>query len=864
MTAEQPPNLYAYLHTHWDREWYDAFRGYQLRLATVVDEVVQRLESGELPCFTLDGQTSLLEDLIELRSDLIDRLKPLIAQSVLDIGPWYTAPDEWLVCGESILRNLQWGMAEAKHWGHTGAFTGYLPDTFGHTVDMPQLLRHMGIETAMMWRGVNPTTSFFNWKTPTSGDSVLAYHLRQGYFQNHLHDPNVTDEKQDEALSAFLNKITETGYPTLLPIGADHLGVLTTDALARFQSQYPNTHWVHPAQFIEAFASQNNKPNLDTLSEDALDNTAAYVLPGVWSSRLWLKQGNRQCEQGLLHKLEPLLAMAQRDGIAQAQHTQHHAAWKLAWKLLLQNHAHDSIGGCSVDAVHRENRVRFDQVQQIIERITAWIGHAYTQKTGSPVLLNTLDQPYTGVIPITWRTSNDNTLPHSQTIQWSSYKQSVLAHPYWVEPLHIPQAHLTETEHTGWAWVENLAPYNVTPCYLSETFSPENPVVTQQSDSCLSLSNGLLTVEVDNATETLSITDHQTDTTHPNWLTLIAEPDHGDSYNRGPDPDGDRYVVALQSACFEEQGALLTQLRLIHHITITEGQHPLKIKTLITLKANDNHLSITHHWFHTQANIRLQASLTSARPITQVLRENHLHESTQTIDPKYAITDHIPAERFNEVMGQTFPIQRYAVANEHLLLTEGLTEGEIVAEGEVNENDLRLTLHRGFGVISSDATGTRGGHAGPPFETPEGQRLYKHLSATWHWAPSHHYSTVHSRHHWANRVLTPPTWVWHHPKTKQSNTILTKNKALPSKLPQGVLCRALKPGFTEPSTLIFRLQNSLRECIKLNIANTIASAFPHISRWYLSNGLEETVQLLDTDSITLQPGQLITLKGLRA
>ena len=41
----------------------------------------------------------------------------------------------------------------------------------------------------------------------------------------------------------------------------------------------------------------------------------------------------------------------------------------VAWKLLLQNHPHDSICGCSTDAVHREMVTRFDAVRQLADQL---------------------------------------------------------------------------------------------------------------------------------------------------------------------------------------------------------------------------------------------------------------------------------------------------------------------------------------------------------------------------------------------------------------------------------------------------------------------------------------------------------------
>ena len=59
----------AYVHSHWDREWYREFEEFRLRLIEVFDEVLIALKSGELPCFYFDGQTAALEDYLEIYPD---------------------------------------------------------------------------------------------------------------------------------------------------------------------------------------------------------------------------------------------------------------------------------------------------------------------------------------------------------------------------------------------------------------------------------------------------------------------------------------------------------------------------------------------------------------------------------------------------------------------------------------------------------------------------------------------------------------------------------------------------------------------------------------------------------------------------
>ena len=68
----------------------------------------------------------------------------------LAIGPWQVLVDEFLVSGETILRNLEYGQRRGKELGGAMA-VGYLPDMFGHVAQMPQILKRSGIERAVVW-----------------------------------------------------------------------------------------------------------------------------------------------------------------------------------------------------------------------------------------------------------------------------------------------------------------------------------------------------------------------------------------------------------------------------------------------------------------------------------------------------------------------------------------------------------------------------------------------------------------------------------------------------------------------------------------------------------------------------------------
>src|SRR5260370_28300394 len=88
----------------------------------------------------LDGQTIVLDDYLEVRPEQEERLKQYTRSGRIQVGPWYLQPDEFLVSGESLVRNLQFGLQRASEFGETMR-VGYVPDTFGHIAQLPQILQ---------------------------------------------------------------------------------------------------------------------------------------------------------------------------------------------------------------------------------------------------------------------------------------------------------------------------------------------------------------------------------------------------------------------------------------------------------------------------------------------------------------------------------------------------------------------------------------------------------------------------------------------------------------------------------------------------------------------------------------------------
>ncbi len=705
--------LYVYYHTHWDREWYLPFREYQHRLLKVVDGVLESLENNSLPCFTLDGQTVLLEDYLEFRPDRRARLEKLIRDERVNIGPWYVMPDEFLVSGESLIRNLQRGIAISKAFGET-SFTGYLPDTFGHSADIPMVLKQFEIPSAIVWRGVSERSPFFLWQSP-SGDSVLTYHLTEGYFQNTFHMGKDLDEKKT-AFNNWLSKVStleRNGEPMLFPIGADHLGVVP-DAPELLTEMAPAAQTVTPDRFMQQ-AARMEESVLDTLFGELRQPEGAYLLPGVFSSRMYLKQWNRRLEWRLAQHLEQLLFWLSCLGKPMAVE----AELDFLWKTLLLNHPHDSICGCSVDSVHRENENRFEQIDQLSQAMLRDAHHALAQTLqpeGHLLLMNLGDVPYTGVMEIEQTYPLSRPVPEPVPQAQVLYEEEMLDDTFLLDVNILPLSENKALKRRSLIWVENVPAHG-----YQVTQTPAHPA-DQVTTSGRTLENALLSVRVE-ADGSLTIQEKTTgrviSKTHQVWRNL----EQGDSYNAAPIPGAEPEQAVLESS----RQVIFGQLRGAIELMWRFPNIDLKVETTLSLDAGSNQLVFHTRFTNNTPDHKIQVIFPAAEPITQVVAEGHFAPITRAYDPAYRIQEHMPAPRLKELPVQAGPIQRFIGFDGQTLTTEGLTEYEV--EG----NLLKLTLHRGFGMLSSDRTEVRGSHAGPPLPTPEGQCLNRTFHCHYAW-----------------------------------------------------------------------------------------------------------------------------------
>jgi alpha-mannosidase len=386
------PSVHLVPHTHWDREWYLPFQTFRLRLVRLVDRLLDLLEADPRFVFTLDGQLTVVDDYLEVRPEAEPRIRALVEQGRLVVGPWYTLVDEFLVSGEAILRNLEAGLARGDEVG--GAMRiGYLPDMFGHVAQMPQLLRLAGIEQAVVWRGVPAAIDHhaFLWQGP-DGAEVRAEYLPRGY-ANAWHvfaDP----ERAAEALVTLQEELRPFygDDPVLAMYGDDHAepDPATADLVERARERVS----VELKTLPGSLAVSDTGKDLPRWAGELRSGARANLLMGVTSARIDLKQAAGRAERALERYAEPLQAL-------------YGTSWPgrelaLAWRRVFENSAHDSICGCSTDEVSAQVLVRYAEAEQIARGLAdeAVANIARSVERGSIAVVNPSPHRRTGVVDL--------------------------------------------------------------------------------------------------------------------------------------------------------------------------------------------------------------------------------------------------------------------------------------------------------------------------------------------------------------------------------------------------------------------------------------------------------------------------------
>ncbi|MFP3219688.1 MAG: glycoside hydrolase family 38 C-terminal domain-containing protein [Candidatus Marsarchaeota archaeon] len=369
-------------HTHWDREWYLPFESYRQWLVTVIDKAIDELGSGELEKFTLDGQSVVVEDYLEVRPENEKKFADLVKRKKLRIGPWYTQPDEWIPSGEALVRNLLYGRRVAEQYGGT-MNVGYLPDSFGHIATLPMILKGFDISYFVFSRGVGDEgenrKNEFTWTAP-DGSKVTAVFLRDGsycganrlglkggsYSPRYLSTINQRTFSLEayygsdfnpraalESARSLLESLKRDSAFSVYPFfnGCDHQPPQSSAQLLK--ALEPLGVEVRVGDLEDFVEELEKRPKqLENYSGELRGARFNYVLSGIVSTRADVKQKNFEAEVALEAYAEPLAS-------AQLAMGGNPRSLDYPWKLVMRSQPHDSICNTGVDEVN----------EQVLERL---------------------------------------------------------------------------------------------------------------------------------------------------------------------------------------------------------------------------------------------------------------------------------------------------------------------------------------------------------------------------------------------------------------------------------------------------------------------------------------------------------------
>ncbi len=499
-----------------------------------------------------------------------------------------------------------------------------------------------------------------------------------------------------------------------MPIGADHLAALRDSSkIVKIVNKYLQNYEIELTSPFEY--TQNADYSKLSMKGELLDNAETYILPGVYSSRIPQKVENAKLQWDLFRIVEPMNYFAKYFGIDGSKYT---ASLDFAAKELIKNHAHDSIYGCSTDEVHKCVQSRFDKVRAVVDGVKHRLIRDFKCKyvQNSDVERNTIkpitktakntraeifafnlsNHEYSGPVSII----TDFKPCNAQLVRkFRGFSDEIL---YDTRQIPVTEQYLPLYEYLIEA--KGLKPFS-----FSHIQTVEKQTELEISDN--KIANPLLELNLrrENGRLTVYLLDKKTNTEYSDVLKMLVSEDFGDSYNSAC--PNEPLAYALLGARVIEKGPVRACLELLFENNFKLDVYLSNYQEFFEFEAKFN---------NNKKNRKIQACFNLKNPIKSTFAEDAFGYIERKHDYNWLMREHMPAKPKIEVFSNSFPMQRWVMAQGFAVTTLGLNEYEIY------NNELKITLMRGTARISEPKNLARFIPAGPPIETPDLQCLGFH------------------------------------------------------------------------------------------------------------------------------------------
>ena len=407
--------IHVVTNTHWDREHREGFQGVRYALVEMVDTLIGIMENDpEFKRFLFDGQSIVLDDYLEIKPHMKDRLKALIESGRILVGPWYSLPDHFALNPESLIRNLLTGDRVCREFGNK-MMLGYSIFSFGQMAQLPQIYAGFGIDTLVFYKRFPEeiiTKSEFIWEAP-DGTQILASRLGTGQRMDfyvfftipvilggnmadvnwgvdftddtklmHLTDPmfrahHATELQQDirirkdkikagiEDSLTSVKDLTAAESVFMVFDGIDVSAPVkeTPEAIRQANEIMGDEFEIIHSDPLAFFSELREEIDLDSLLKyqgEMRGGPMNRLQSELMSTNIELKQNNYRAEITVLQYAEAFAAFDKMNGgIYPAD------MLKKAWKYLFQVHPHDSIHASGMPKMKSDNIYRLAQAQEI-------------------------------------------------------------------------------------------------------------------------------------------------------------------------------------------------------------------------------------------------------------------------------------------------------------------------------------------------------------------------------------------------------------------------------------------------------------------------------------------------------------------
>jgi alpha-mannosidase len=396
-TDRTRPVLHLIGNSHIDPVWLWQWpEGYQEIRATFRSALDRMREYPEF-IFTCDS-VAYYEWIAEIDPEMFEEIRERVAEGRWElVGGWWVEPDCNLPGGESFVRQALLGQRFfLEHFGRI-ATVGYNVDPFGHHGMLPQLLRRSGMDSYVFMRPgpheLQLPGPVFWWES-ADGSRVLAYRLPHEYCAPRedlgLHLDKSIAQLPDRwtEMMAFYGVGNHGGGPT-----RENL-----DSIRRLDGAgaMPSLRHSTPAAFFASIRASERE--LPTWRSDLQHHAV-----GCYSAHSGIKRWMRRIENELA-AAEAWSAIASLEtGRASPR-----AELGRAWRQVLFNQFHDTLGGTAIEPAYRDARDQLGEASSIanrslnlaIQSISRRIDIPHDPATVPIVVFNPLAWPVTAAVEL--------------------------------------------------------------------------------------------------------------------------------------------------------------------------------------------------------------------------------------------------------------------------------------------------------------------------------------------------------------------------------------------------------------------------------------------------------------------------------